>query len=294
MTTAKTLPSAQEKNPSQAGPAQKRDQALHLRQAIKLADRVRVMMDGSRWFVRFSQAEILEHWAALVVLFILGLSGFFLLFANFPPVAWLTNKVFSTRVNPSSIHDVAAFAWIFALLYHFGRILYVWVVQRRAGSMFPRSQDGSDLLQTIRYFLGRDQEQPKFDRFTIDEKIGYWALLWMSLVMGMTGLIQWFPTFFTQFLPGEIIPVANSIHIYTAVLMAVIVLIWHLYHTLLKERNLSIFSGLMSEHSMQENHALEYANIMAAYEEVQKLKQDAVTPIRDEKAAEPTSADQLA
>jgi hypothetical protein len=90
--------------------------------------------------------------------------------------------------------------------------------------------------------------------------------------MGITGLMQWFPTITTQYLPGSAIPIARVAHSLEAVLAVAAIAMWHMYHSVIKERNTSIFNGLMSEHEMLENHPLEHQRILAAYEYVQKVK----------------------
>ena len=73
-------------------------------------------------------------------------------------------------------------------------------------------------------------------------------------------------------IPVAVIPLARSIHSMTAYLAIAVVLTWHLYHTVFKERNNSIFTGLMSEQSMRQNHPLEHQRIIAAHEEIQTMR----------------------
>jgi hypothetical protein len=68
------------------------------------------------------------------------------------------------------------------------------------------------------------------------------------------------------------IPIARTAHSMEAVLALAAIATWHMYHTIVKERNRSIFNGLMSEHDMKENHPLEYERIMAAYDYIETLR----------------------
>jgi hypothetical protein len=90
--------------------------------------------------------------------------------------------------------------------------------------------------------------------------------------MGITGIFQWFPMLITSLLPGVAIPIARTIHAWEAILAVLSILTWHMYHTLIKENNQSIFTGVMSEEEMQEAHALEYHRILAAAEYVKKAE----------------------
>jgi len=127
------------------------------------------------------------------------------------------------------------------------------------------------LIAMIRYNLGSVKERPLFDRFTIEEKLGYWAMLIFALIMLPTGVMLWAPTIVTQLVPTSVIQIARSIHGLTAIFGILAVLTWHLYFTVFKERNSSIFTGMMSEQAMKKNHPLEYERIIAAREEVQKM-----------------------
>jgi formate dehydrogenase subunit gamma len=92
--------------------------------------------------------------------------------------------------------------------------------------------------------------------------------------MILTGLILWFPTFFTQFLPVSLTLLARGIHSTTALVAVLAVLTWHLYFTVIRERNGSIFTGVISEQAMKANHPLEYQRILDAVDEVQNLSKE--------------------
>ena len=123
----------------------------------------------------------------------------------------------------------------------------------------------------IKFNLNRAEERPTFDRFSIEEKLEYWALLWGGAVMILTGFIQLFPTLVTKILPGYAIPVSRAIHSWEAVLATLAILTWHLYHTAIKERNQTIFTGYMTEIEMQEKHLIEYQRILGAHAYLQKI-----------------------
>jgi formate dehydrogenase gamma subunit len=271
MTTSNPETPAVQPENFKAAHAQKQARALHLRRTLALADRVRVMADGSRRIVRFKSVEIVEHWLLLITFTILGLSGLLQMFARVSFVAWIINTVLGGIDNLNAIHEVTAIAFGALCLFHFVRILAIWFVKREPGAMLPQRSDGSDILSMVKFNLGKIKERPRFDRFTIEEKLGYWALVIIALIMLLTGVILWVPTIVTQFVPASVIQVARTIHGLTAILAVIGVLTWHLYFTVVKERNSSIFTGLMSEQHMKKDHPLEYERIMAARDEVQKM-----------------------
>jgi formate dehydrogenase subunit gamma len=264
-------------SPEKIKAAQLKKQALatHLRKAIALANRVQVGPDGSRRFMRFNQVEIFEHWILLFTFLVLAITGIFQLLSGLDFVAWLINRLSGGITTVSAIHDGAAIAFIALSLFHLVRIISIWFVKRVPGAMRPQTGDGSNLSQMFRYNRGKENERPQFDRYSIEEKLFYWGLLIFASVMVLTGLIQSYPTVITQFLPGEVVLIARNIHEVSAVIAIGMVLIWHLYHTVVKERNTSIFTGMLSEAAMKENHPLEYRRILTAYDEVQNLTKEA-------------------
>jgi formate dehydrogenase subunit gamma len=274
MMTSETQKPAAQPGSLKTARRSKQAQAAHLRKTIALAGRVQVQADGSRRFVRFNQIEILEHWVLLINFFVLAITGMIQFFAGLDLVAWAINSLMGGISNLNAIHRAAGAMFVALSLFHAVRILSIWIVKGERGAMMPSLQDARDFGAKIRYNLGKGKERPLFGRFTIEEKLSYWALLIFAVLMILTGLALWYPTVATWLLPGIVIPVARTLHSTTAILAILVVLTWHLYYTVVRERNKSIFTGKMSEREMQENHALELRRILDAYEEVQKLSKE--------------------
>jgi cytochrome b subunit of formate dehydrogenase len=241
-----------------------------IQSARALADRIQVQPDGSRMIVRFSRGQRIEHVVLMLSFGTLAVTGLLQTFSEVPAIAWiiqLLGGVDSIRV----IHRLAALTSAVQSFYHIGRILEIWFAKRERGGMWPYFQDFRNLVQMISFNLGLTEKHPQFDRYTIEEKLEYWALIWGQLVMGLTGFIMWFPTLVTAVLPGEVYPIAHALHRWEAILAALAILTWHMYHGCLKDKNRSIFTGLMSEEEMQHVHPLEYQRILAAEEYLKKV-----------------------
>src|ERR1051326_5897238 len=71
--------------------------------------------------------------------------------------------------------------------------------------------DLREMLGSLRWFLGRGP-RPEYGRWTYWEKFDYFAVFWGVAVIGLSGLLLWFPTFFTNFLPGWCLNLATIIH----------------------------------------------------------------------------------
>ncbi len=240
-----------------------------IRTARSLADRMQVNPDGTRVFVRFTRSERIEHVVLMVSFGTLAVTGLLQTFSFLPPVALLVSLIGGVDAL-RTIHRLAAIVCAVLSLYHVWRILEIWFVKRERGGMWPYFRDVQNLVGMIMFNAGLTKERPQFDRYTIEEKLEYWALLWGQIVMGATGFIMWFPLLVTTALPGQVFPVAQALHRWEAVLAALAILTWHMYHGCIKDKNRSIFTGLMSEAEMQHMHSLEYQRILAAHDYLQK------------------------
>jgi cytochrome b subunit of formate dehydrogenase len=111
------------------------------------------------------------------------------------------------------------------------------------------------------------------DRYTWEEKVEYWSLIWGTIVMIATGFMLWNPVATARFLPGEFIPAAQVVHGGEALLAILAVLVWHFYSVHLRQFNRSMFTGEMGEHEMQEEHPLELERIRAGEHETASAEQ---------------------
>jgi hypothetical protein len=123
--------------------------------------------------------------------------------------------------------------------------------------MIPDLKDAADLKQTVAYNLGFDDEPPRMRKFNFGEKFEYWAVVWGTAMMILTGFMLLNPIATTRLLPGELIPVALTAHGNEALLAALAIIIWHMYNVHLKHFNPSMFTGRLPRRMMEEEHVLE-------------------------------------
>jgi cytochrome b subunit of formate dehydrogenase len=133
-------------------------------------------------------------------------------------------------------------------------------------SMLPNMQDWHDFVAHQRWFFGKG-EKPQFDRWTYWEKFDYLAVFWGVAVIGLSGLILWFPVFFTQFFPGWIINVALIVHSDEALLAAGFIFTFHFFNTHFRLEKLPmdtvIFSGRISKAEMIHERKRWYDRLVA-------------------------------
>ena len=155
------------------------------------------------------------------------------------------------------IHRGAAFVLIIGSVYHLFTSAYRLYVQREQMRMMLNLKDFRDIWDTIRYNLGFLSDAPRMPKFNFGEKLEYWAVVWGTVVMVITGFMLWNPIATTAVLPGQIIPVALAAHGGEAVLAVLSILIWHMYNVHIKHFNPSMFTGNLPHKIMEEEHALE-------------------------------------
>jgi len=215
-----------------------------------------------RTFPRFALGQRWEH-------AILFLSGLVLLLTGLPQKYRefsLSQDLLSTpdRVNLiQQIHHIAAAILILEVIYHLGKIIVSLVRRKLPGDLLPTWQDVRDAGQMLQYLLFIRRDKPKFGKYNFEQKVTYWFVFFSIGMMVISGLIIWFPVWFTQFLPGGMVPASKLAHSTESIVLVVFIVIWHFYHVHLERMNLSMFTGRLSEDEMREFHEKEYERLTA-------------------------------
>lgn len=117
----------------------------------------------------------------------------------------------------------------------------------------PNWHDVKDFWAHQKWFLGKGP-QPEFDKWTYWEKFDYLAVFWGVAMIGVSGLVMWFPEFFTRVLPGWSINVALIIHSDEALLAAGFIFAFHFFNVHFRPEKWPIdsviFSGRISKTEM--------------------------------------------
>jgi cytochrome b subunit of formate dehydrogenase len=213
-----------------------------------------------RQYERFHWAQRVAHALLLVSFTTLGLTG---LPQKYPATGWAGAmiKFFGGIETTRFIHHVAAGILMLLTIYHILDIGYKLFVRHDRMSMLPALQDLKDGIQAFLYNLGFGKRRPQMGRYTFEEKMEYWALVWGTVIMGISGFMMWNPLATVRLLPGEIIPAAKAAHGGEALLAVLAIIVWHMYGVHLRRFNKSMWTGKMSEEEMLHEHPLELADI---------------------------------
>lgn len=213
-------------------------------------------------YKRFKLSYRIEHWIFITSFSILAVTGLVQKFSE-ADISKFIVQVLGGIENTRLIHHYAATVTMFVALYHIGALFYRLYVLRYRWSMLPWIDDVRAAIRWLGYNFGLKKSPPQEGRYTFGEKFEYWAVVWGTMVMAITGYMMWNPISTTRYLPGEFIPAAKTAHGWEAVLAVVAIIVWHFYNVFIRFFNKSMFIGYLDEEEMIEDHPLELADIKA-------------------------------
>jgi cytochrome b subunit of formate dehydrogenase len=225
-------------------------------------------------YVRMSPGERLQHGALILSFTVLAVTGFML---RYPEAWWvvglrrLSDNLFELR---TTLHRAAAVVLVGAGLVHIGYLIFTERGRQFFRDILPRRQDARDVVRMLGYNLGLSATRPRFARFSYIEKSEYWALIWGTIVMALTGAILWFDNTFMGLLTKFGSDVARTVHFYEAWLATLAILVWHLYFVMFNPdvypMNPAWITGKITEAQMEDEHPLELEAIRSRREEAER------------------------
>ncbi|MBE3599205.1 MAG: cytochrome b/b6 domain-containing protein [Limnochordaceae bacterium] len=230
---------------------------------------------AEEWYRRFTPWQVLEHAVLMVSFTGLALTGLAQKYASLRLSRWFIGAAGGIE-RVRTVHHVLGFVLLGLGVVH---LLSVSIRALRYGprtEMWPRVQDFRDLVHMLRYFMGLEQKPPAFGRYSYKEKFEYWAVVWGTVVMGLTGLMLMYPEVTTRYLPGVAVPAARAAHGGEAVLAVLAILIWHMYNAHLRREVFPmdpvIFTGRLPMWRMEEEHPLELRSFAGAATETPAIE----------------------
>jgi cytochrome b subunit of formate dehydrogenase len=135
-----------------------------------------------------------------------------------------------------------------------------------------------EFVETMKWFLHKG-ERPQYGRWTYWEKFDYFAVFWGVGMIGVSGLILWFPEVFTYVLPGWAINVASIIHSDEALLATGFIFTIHFFNTHFRPEKFPIdpviFTGRMSVEELKHDKPQFYDDLVARGELEQYMAEPA-------------------
>ncbi len=226
--------------------------------------------DDKQYVVRFAKIHRFTHVLIVVSFIILAATGLPLMF-YYTPWGQAFEVIFGGLGPMRLLHRICAVITLGYVLIHLYYVVRkalfeknLWILYG-PDSMMIRKQDFVDLFNMIRWFLYLGP-RPKLDRWTYWEKFDYFAVFWGVPVIGISGLMLWFPEVVTRFLPGVVLNLAMIIHGEEALLATAFIFAFHFFHNHLRPENfpmdISIFTGKLTLARFKEERGAEYERLV--------------------------------
>jgi predicted CXXCH cytochrome family protein len=244
-----------------------------------------------RYYIqRFTTDQRIMHIFVILSFMGLALTGMMLKFASMPWAKTLAD-FFGGVEAAGKIHRVSAFitfgyffVHIFSMFRSKIRTKTSWrkmIFGKR--SLWFNRKDLKDFIGSMKWFLGLGP-RPEYGRWTYWEKFDYMAVFWGVGVIGFSGLILWFPEFFTKLLPGWLINVAMIIHSDEALLAVGFIFTIHFFNTHLRPESFPldpvIFTGLVPLDEYKEDRPEEFKHLKESGQLKKSVQLKEISPRR--------------
>ena len=225
----------------------------------KLLARRRAQIDTVQ---RMTPNQRAQHLVLLTSFFVLVVTGFALRFPDSP----LFRNQFASLLGLSEhwrsiIHRIAGVALIADGVYHLFYIAFTRDGRRLFRDLLPTWRDLADPFAVMLHYTGFRKQKPKFGRFSYAEKAEYWALVWGTVLMAVTGIMLWAKVPVGNLLARWWIDAATAVHFYEAILATLAILVWHLYQVIFDPdvypMNWAWRDGTMPRRQYAEEHELD-------------------------------------
>jgi formate dehydrogenase gamma subunit len=232
--------------------------AMLVHNVLIFVKKVRARYRGSvLTIVRMTFSQRIQHMILGVSFIVLALSGFALRF----PDSWLAKSLGSSEPIRRWLHRIAGLVLLAVGAYHVIYLLATRDGRNLAKDLLPNTKDVKDVVTNARYLTGLSRLKAQFARFGYAEKMEYWAVVWGTIIMGVTGLMIWFKMDVTNYFPRWLVDVALTIHYYEAILACLAIVVWHFYHVIFDPDvypiNWACWNGRVSAHWQEEEHPLD-------------------------------------
>ncbi len=208
-------------------------------------------------FVRLTRSYVLQHVVLVLSFVVLVITGFALRYAD----AWWVRGLAFIGLHEETraiIHRVAGVILILGSVWH-----VVWIALYKHGQRFirdmaPRPSDVTELVSNVGFHLGIARNPARFARFGYIEKAEYWALVWGTALMAVTGIVLWFPAEAVKWAPAWVVAASQTVHFYEAWLATLAIVVWHfffvIFHPDAYPVSFTFMNGRMSEEDAKHHH----------------------------------------
>jgi cytochrome b subunit of formate dehydrogenase len=226
------------------------------------------------YFRRYSATWRWLHTLFAIATMVLALTGTTLLFSHTDWAKSVVTLIGGPKVE-AIIHRTAATIWVSLFVLHLVIAgLNIWRNRKTfkwfgSTSLLPNWKDLHDLVNMFRWFFGLGP-RPEFDRWTYWQKFDYWAPFWGAAVIGLSGMVLFFPAKTATLLPGWVFNLATLVHAEEALLATVFLNTVHFFNVHFRPSRFpmstTIFTGAIPLEEFKHDHRVEYDRLKASGE----------------------------
>ena len=221
-------------------------------------------------FQRFTVGWRIMHLLLALGVMILVLTGMTVMYADsfWAPTVM---KLIGGPEVAATLHRIGAMTFMGVFVAHLIAIAYCIIRNCKTWTWFgPRSllpnwQDFKDAAAMFRWFFGKGP-RPVFDKWAYWEKFDYWAPFWGLTIVGVSGLMMWFPEVTASVLPGWAFNIATIVHGEEAFLAAVFLFTVHYFNSHFRPdkfpQDIAMFTGGIPLEEYKHEHKLEYERLV--------------------------------
>jgi len=163
------------------------------------------------------------------------------------------------------LHRVAAGGLIACFVYHFGYLIFSSEGRSEFGERLIRRRDLGNFFKAFRHGLRPSSEPPHIGKYSLGQKLHYWLSGLLTGAMIASGLALWNPTATMAILPAPVVHLLLAVHSNQALLVVVLVVLWHLYDAHLGSGRFPMsavwLTGRMPVDKLKSRHRDEYERL---------------------------------
>ena len=200
--------------------------------------------------------ERIQHGVLVVAFTVLVWSGFALKYPHAWWAAPLTTWESHWRVR-GAIHRTAGVILISLSLLHLVSLLRSGRLRQHWKTLWPQRRDASEAARGLAYNLGLARRRPVVSSHSYVEKLEYWAVIWGTVLMSITGIMLWANTLVITWFTKVMLDVVTAIHFYEAVLATLAIVIWHFYSVIFDPEVYPMDSAWLTGYSVRRRPSAE-------------------------------------
>ena len=180
------------------------------------------------------------HWTVVICFFLVSLSGIALFF---PTLQWLT-ETFGTPQMGRILHPFFGLIIFAALTFMFFRFVR---------HNIPEKEDIPWVKGIVEVLKGNEHKVARVGKYNAGQKMMFWSIMSLTLVLLVTGLIIWRP-YFAHFFPITVVRWSLLIHATVAIVLIHAILI-HMYMAFWVKGSIKgMIEGKVSERWAKKHH----------------------------------------